>query len=291
MPTRVNLNGAILAGEDATVSVFDHGFLYGDAVYETLRTYEGRPFLLPEHFLRLEEAAGTLGIDVGWDLGRVRCEIDRTLREAENGSEWLIRIIVTRGIGAVSPDPESCRESTRIIIVIPHHENPPELYREGVGIAISPRRRDPVIASIKTGNLIHQVLGARDARARGVAEIIFLGPDGYLSDGTRSNLFLVRGRELLTPSKECGIVRGITRNMVMEVARDLGIGVVEGGFVPGIIASCPEAFLTSTTRGIMPVTRIDGQPVGDGKVGPTTGRLNEAYRAAVKRQIERDREP
>lgn len=287
----MSVNGSLVDGDKAAVSVFDHGFLYGDAVYETLRTYGGRPFLLAEHFSRLSEAAGTLGIPVPWDLAALRHEIDRALESAGGGGEWLVRIILTRGVGALSPDPASCREPTRIIIVNPHRENPAELYRTGVDIAISTRRRDPAIASIKTGNLIHQVLGARDATAQGVSEVIFLNADGDLSDGTRSNLCLVRGDQVLTPSENSGIVRGITRAMVMEVARSIDIAVVEGRFRPEVIADCQEAFLTSTTRGIMPVTRIDGRPVGDGNVGPVTERLNDAYRAAVRQRIEAGKQP
>jgi branched-chain amino acid aminotransferase len=290
MSARVSIDGSIVAPREAVVSVFDHGFLYGDAVYETLRTYGGRPFLLPEHFARLGDAARTLGIPLPWNLETVQREIDLALEGAGDTREWLVRIILTRGVGALSPDPATCREPTRIVIVSPHQEHPPEIYRTGVSIAISSRRRDPAIASLKTGNLIHQVMGAQDAALAGVSEVIFLNKDGYLSDGTRSNLFLVRDGEILTPSEECGIVRGITRNMVIDVARGTGLDTVEGQFTPDLPGECSEAFLTSTTRGIMPVTRIDGREVGDGAAGPLTTRLAAAYRAAVQRRIETDRE-
>jgi len=289
MSARVNVNGSLLDPGSATVSVFDHGFLYGDAVYETLRTYHGRPFLLPEHFARLREASGILGIPMGWDLRAVEKEVDRTLGDTGSGGEWLIRLIVTRGVGALSPDPTSCRTPTQIIILSPHAENPPELYIEGVAIAISSRRRDPTVQSIKTGNLIHQVLGALDAREKGLAEVIFLNPEGFLSDGTRSNLWLVRDGGVLTPSEDSGIVRGITRGMVIGVAKGIGIEVLEDRFRPEIVGNCQEAFLTSTTKGIMPVTRIDDRPVGDGRVGPVTQRLDARYRAAVDARIAADR--
>lgn len=291
MSARVSVNGRIVPADEARVPVFDHGFLYGDAVYETLRTYDGQPFLLPEHFGRLKEAADTLAIPLPWDLDALRSEVDRTLAAGDETGEWLIRIIVTRGVGALSPDPTTCSQSTRVIIVSPHAEHPPELYRTGVSIAISPRRRDAAIASIKTGNLIHQVLGARDAALRGASEVIFLNSEGYLSDGTRSNLCLVMGDRILTPSVECGIVRGITRGMVIEVARAIDVPVVEGLFRPEVLGECSEAFLTSTTRGIMPVTQAEGSPVGDGQVGPLTDRLREAYLAAVRRRIETSRVP
>jgi branched-chain amino acid aminotransferase len=285
VPARVNLNGAILEPENARVSIFDHGFLYGDAVYETLRTYGGRPFLLPEHFQRLGEATEELGIPMPWTAQTVAAAIEETLDAAQPEPEWLIRIILTRGVGPLSPDPAGCPEPTRIIIVNPHHDYPPELYRNGVGIAVSRRHRDPAIASIKTGNLIHQVLGARDAADAEVSEVVFLNPKGYLSDGTRSNLFLVADGCVLTPSEGCGIVRGITRTMVLDVARAIGLEVVEGLLERNVLAEASEAFLTSTTRGIMAATRADGRLVGDGRVGPITKRLDDAYRKEVERRI------
>jgi branched-chain amino acid aminotransferase len=284
MPTGVSVDGAVVDPSKATIPVFDHGFLYGDGVYETLRTRSGRPFLLPEHFSRLVEAAAVLGIPVPWDPATLREEVDATLRSAGEGPEWLVRIILTRGVGAISPDPSSCREPTRLIMATPWAEPPGELYTEGVAIAVSSRRRDPTVASIKTLNLLHQVLGAREAAALGVSEVVFLSPDGHLSDGTRSNVAFVRNGQVLTPSVESGIVRGITRAMVMEVARKTGIPMIEGLYPPRILAECQEAFLTSTTRGIMPVTRIGGNPVGDGRVGPLTGRLIAAYREEVMRR-------
>lgn len=281
----MNINGSIADESKATVSVFDHGFLYGDAIYETLRTYRGCPFLLPKHFARLTEAADTLGIAVPWSLEALSGEIRRTLGASVAPPEWLVRIIVTRGVGDLSPDPVSCKAPTGIIIVIPFTEHPPEFYERGVAIAISPHRRDPLIASIKTGNLIHQVLGARDARTHGVAEIIFLSPEGHISDGTRSNIFLVRAGKLLTPSDDSGIVRGITRGMVIQVAESLGIEVLTDRFRPDIVPDCSEAFLTSTTRGIMPVTRIDGRMVGNGRAGEVTGKLRMAYLEAVRNRV------
>jgi branched-chain amino acid aminotransferase len=278
----VTINGRLVDPGEARVSVFDHGFLYGDAVYETLRTWHGRPFLLREHFARLGEAADALGIAVPWTLEGIRREIRTGLERAGGDGESLVRVILTRGVGALSPDPTTCESPTGILIVSPHLEYPPEMYSEGVPVAISARRRDPTIASLKTGNLIHQVLGARDSAARGVSEVIFLNSEGYLSDGTRSNIFFVRNQELLTPSKECGIVRGITRAMVIGIAGKLGIRVAEDQFLPDVIDGCQEAFLTSTTRGIMPVREIDLRSLGNGP-GPLTARLTEAYRTEVRR--------
>lgn len=275
------INGRLLEAAEARVSVFDHGFLYGDAVYETLRTWDGRPFLLGKHFARLSEAADSLGIVVPWTLEEIGREIRTTLEAAGGDGESLVRVILTRGVGALSPDPTTCEAPTCIIIATPHLEYPDEMYREGVSIAISARRRDPTIASLKTGNLIHQVLGARDSAARGVSEVIFLNSEGYLSDGTRSNIFFVRNDELLTPSKECGIVRGITREMVIGIAGRLGIRVAEDQFLPDIIGECREAFLTSTTRGIMPVREVDLRSLGSG-AGPVTARLMDAYRIQVR---------
>ena len=289
MPTGVNIDGTIFPPEEARLSVFDHGFLYGDAVYETLRTHRRRPFLFSRHFGRLMDSAEALGLGIPWSEARLRQEVDRTLQAGANDSESLIRMIVTRGVGPLSPDPEPCRTPTVIILAVPLVELPAAAFENGVAITISGLRRDPQIAKIKSASLVHQVIGIREAKARGAEEAIFLSSAGHLSDGARSNIYLVRGGEVWTPSPEAGIIRGITRSVVLDVARDLGIRVVEGKYAPDLIAGSDEVFITSVTRGVLPVTRVDEGPVGDGRVGPVTRRLLEGFRTAVERLIEEDR--
>ncbi len=290
MPTRVNINGRIVSPEEATVSVFDHGFLYGDSVYESFRTYCGGPILVERNFARLESAARTIGLGIPWDRARFAREITATLDAARAGDgdplEWMVRIIVTRGVGDPTPDPSSCQKPTVLIMALPLVPPTPEMYRDGVRITFSNLRRDAHVASIKTGNLIHQVLGYQEARRKNAYETIFLTAEGHVSDGTRSNVYFVRGNEVWTPSGAAGIVSGITRSLVLEVAANEGVDVREAQFSLNDIGDANEAFLTSTTKGILPVTVIDGKPVGNGQVGPVTTRLMNGFREAVQHLAE-----
>jgi branched-chain amino acid aminotransferase len=281
MPTCVSIDGEIFSADDARVSIFDHGFLYGDSIYEAFRTYRTRPILLDRNFARLERAAHNIGLVLPWPPHRLRTEIHRTIDHARNPGESLVRVIVTRGVGGMTPDPVDCAHPSVIVIVLPLSAPAQSDYRDGIAVTISSLKRDTHIASIKTGNLIHQVLGAQEARAKGAMEAIFLTAAGHVSDGTRSNIYFVAAGEVVTPSGESGIVEGITRSLVFEVARTLGIRVREECFAPDRLRTAEEVFITSTTRGILPVSRIDGVPVGDRRVGPVTRRLMDGFEAAV----------
>lgn len=281
MPARVNLDGRISCPADARIPILDHGFLYGDSIYESFRTYRRGPILFERNFARLSRAAGDIGLELPWTEAALKREVLRTLDDAANADESLVRIIVTRGVGELVPDPATCPRPSTAIIVLPLAAPAEHLYRDGVAVIFYELKRDAHIASIKTGNLIHQVLGARQARNANAMEAIFLTPDGFVADGTRSNIYFVEDGRVLTPSTDVGIVAGITRSLVMEVAEAAGIPIREARFTPADIGDAAESFITSTTRGILPVTRIDGAPVGNGKVGPVTARLMEAFRSAV----------
>jgi branched-chain amino acid aminotransferase len=283
MPTCVTINGEIVEGDHARVSVFDHGFLYGDSVYESFRTYRQRPILVDRNFRRLEHAAGAIGLQLPWDAAQLETEVFRAIDHANNPEESLVRIIVTRGEGAMSPDPFSCTRPNVVIIVLPLDPPSDQMYEQGIAVTFSTLKRDTHIASIKTGNLIHQVLGAQEARARGAVEAIFLTADGFVSDGTRSNIYFGIGDEILTPSAGSGIVAGITRSLVLELAKEHGVRIREAQFTPDQVRDADEAFITSTTRGILPVTRLDDRMVGNGTIGPMTRALMDAFDIAVDR--------
>jgi branched-chain amino acid aminotransferase len=174
------------------------------------------------------------------------------------------------------------------MIASPLVEQPLEIYETGVDVVISSLRRNLQFADVKTGNLIRQVLANREAKAAGAYEAILLTPEGMLSDGITSNIYAVRGNRLLTPSNDAGIVEGITRGVILDLAREMGLGVEEGLFPADIINDASEMFLTSTTREIVPVRSVDGRPVGAGKPGPVTKQLHHAYRMALERLIEED---
>ena len=237
MPTRININGSIKPPEEARVSVLDHGFLFGDSVYETLRTYGRKPFLFSKHFARLENSAKAIHLDLPWDKERTRAEILRTILEANNPKESRIRLVVTRGVGDLSPDTDACLAPTAVVTVSPLVEQPLEVYENGVSVIVSTLQRNLQFADVKTGNLIRQVLAFREAKAAGAFEAILLTPEGIISDGITSNMYLIKNGRLLTPSREAGIVEGITRGVVLELARGAGLQVVEGLLRPDEIAT------------------------------------------------------
>jgi branched-chain amino acid aminotransferase len=283
MPTRININGVITAPEDARISVLDHGLLFGDSVYETLRTYGGKPFLFSRHFARLEHSAEAIGLCLPWSGSKTLEEVRQTLLAGES----RIRLIVTRGVGELEADIETCTTPTAIIIVVPLVQLPARIYEAGVDVAISSVRRSG-LTNIKTGSLIHQVLARREAKSKHAYEAILLTSDAKLSDGITSNVYMVRDGKLMTPGHDAAIVEGITRGVVLDLAREMGLQVQEGLFDVAEIAHAEEMFLTSSTREIVPVARVDGKAVGDGKPGPVTLMLLRAYRSAVDRLAAED---
>jgi len=284
MPTRININGVIAPPDEAKISVLDHGLLFGDSVYETLRTYNGKPFLFSRHFARLEHSARAIDLPLPWTKAKALEEVRKTLF----AGECRIRLLVTRGVGELAADIETCTDPTPIIIVVPLVVPPERIYREGVETVISTVRRSSRFADIKTGSLIHQVLARREAKAKRAYEAILLTADDRLSDGITSNIYIVRDRKLLTPSHAAGIVEGITRGVVLDLAREMGLQVVEGLLDVNEIAQADEMFLTSSTREIVPISSVDGKPVGSGQPGPVTLMLLRAYRTAIERLAQED---
>jgi len=284
MPTRINIDGVITGPDEAHISVLDHGLLFGDSVYETLRTYGGKPFLFSRHFARLQHSAAVIDLKLPWSKSRTRDEIEKTLLAGES----RIRLIVTRGVGELAADIETCTDPAVIIIVVPLIALPERIYDQGVDVIISSVRRSLRLADIKTGSLIHQVLARREAKSKHAFEAILLTPDEKLSDGITSNIYLVRNGKLLTPAHDAGIVEGITRGVVLDIAREKGLEVVEGFFDVSEISRAEEMFLTSSTREIVPITQVDGKPVGSGKPGAVTVMLRRAYRSALQQLVTED---
>ena len=279
MPTRININGVITAPEEARISVLDHGLLFGDSVYETLRTYARKPFLFSRHFARLEHSAAGIDLRLPWSKSKTLEEVQKTLF----ADECRIRLMITRGAGELGPDIETCTDPAVIIIVVPLVALPERVYEQGVDVVISSVRRSGRFADIKTGSLIHQVLARREAKSKHAFEAILLTADDKLSDGITSNIYLIREGKLLTPAHDAGIVEGITRGVVLDLARQIGLEVIEGFYDVAEIDRAEEMFLTSTTREVVPVVKVDGKLVGTGKPGPVTLNLLRAYRSAVER--------
>jgi branched-chain amino acid aminotransferase len=286
MQTRINIsiNGVTTAPEEAKISVLDHGLLFGDSVYEMLRTYGGKPFLFSRHFARLEHSAAAIHLKLPWTKTKTSDEIRKTCMPGE----CRIRLVITRGIGDLSPAIETCTDPTVIIIVVPLVETDERIYTEGVEVVVSSIKRGGRLADIKTGSLMHQVMARHEANLKNAYESILLTADEKLSDGITSNIYIVRGGRILTPSRDAGIVEGITRGVVLDIARQKGLEVVEGLFNVAEISGADEMFLTSSTREIVPITRANGSPIGNGKPGSVTLTLLDAYRAAVKQLILED---
>jgi branched-chain amino acid aminotransferase len=282
LPGVVNFNGVITPIGEGRISVLDHGFLFGDNVYETLRTYSRKPFLLTRHFERLQRSARTIFLDLPWDLDTTRNEVLKTLRAANFSGESRIRITITRGAGDMGLDPGPCTSPNAIVFATPLKELSSEVYENGVEIIVSSLQRSRQLGEAKTGNLLRSVLASRETRVAGAFEAITLTSDGKVSDGITSNIYLVQGRRLLTPSIDAGILEGITRAVVLDLARRIGLEVVEGLFDMGEVARSDELFLTSSTREIVPIVRVAGKTVGNGRPGPVTLRLLEAYRGEIE---------
>lgn len=277
MTTKINFNGRIQ--DDASISVFDHGFLFGDSVYEVITTHGGKPCFVDQHLKRLRNSADGIFLKLPFNDPWFHAEIQKTL-DAAGFDESYIRIVVTRGVGEIDIDPSSCEEPNVLIYVTRTKSYPKENYENGINIALVSVKRNPKEAlnpSIKTGNYLNNVLAKIEANRLGAQDALMLNPFGYLTECTTSNIFLVQGGRLLTPSTDCGILVGITREITIQLARENGILVEEGQWPAEMLEKTDELFLTGTLKRIMPVTHLDGKAVGDGKPGPVTKTLMKLY--------------
>ena len=288
MAVAVNIDGRVHGENDARVSVFDHGFLYGEGVYEVLRTYGGRLFLFPEHMARLHASGRRIALACPVDDDEMLARIRETIAAAQLPGDAYVRILLTRGVGDLVYDPAACPTPTLVIIVRPHGEVPEGVVREGVRLAlVSVVRNMPasVDPAIKSNNLLNNALAVQEARSRGGFEALMKNYRGELCECAQSNVFLVRDGALLTPPPEAGLLVGITRGFVMELAARLGLAVREVPLHEDDLATADEAFITSSTKEIVPVVAVDAQPIGDGKPGAVTRRLIEAFQAAVVERL------
>ena len=285
MSILVMLDGRVCAPGDATVSVFDRGFLYGDSVFETLRTYGGVPFELDAHLQRLERSAGLVHIPLPLGRAALAAEISAAVATAANAESYM-RVMITRGQGPMGLDPALAERALRVIIVQPLQPPPAEQYSQGIA-AISYRTERVHDASgvqgAKIGNYLTSVLAMREARLHGALEALILDAGGRLLEGASSNLFVVQSERLVTPPVQAGILPGITRGCVLELARQLGLAVELRLIALEEAYAASELFITSSIRELLPVVRLDGRLLGTGEVGPVFQRLLAAFRAHVRR--------
>ena len=285
MPATVNVNGRITDQEHAVVSVFDHGFLYGEGVYETLRTYNGQPFLFERHMRRLRNSADMLTLSVPLTDAQIDGRFRETMRAGGLGDdaqhEAYVRILVTRGIGELSYDPATCPAPSIVVIAKPHVNPPREVFEKGVGVSLVPIVRNhpgSVSPLIKSNNLLNNALAMQEAFRRGGFEGVMRNYRGELAECTQSNLFIVKNGTALTPNVDSGLLPGITREFLFEVGASLGIAVREAVLRDEDLFGADEAFLTSTTRELVPIVAVGERAVGSGRPGPVTWKLLERFR-------------
>ena len=278
----VYVNGTITAANDAVVPVYDHGFLYGEGIYETLRTYHRIPFLYDRHCRRLRASASHLSLAVPFTDDQLRKWIDDTVDAAGEMREAYIRVLLTRGVGELSYDLEATPTPSLIIIVKPFEEPPPRVFTDGIRISlVAILRNHPgsVNPIIKSNNLLNNALAMQEAQRRGGEEGLMCNYRGELSECAQSNFFLVRRGVALTPRSEAGLLEGVTRAFLFEVGREIGIPVEETTLFPTDLDSADEALITGSTRELSPVVRIDDRVIGNGRPGPVTAKLLEGFRA------------
>ena len=282
-----SVNGNVVPAEQACVSVLDNGFTFGDAVYETLRTYGGRPFHLDRHLERLRASSARLGFGAPFGDEVFTRRLDELLARAGN-EESYIRIILTRGEGDISYRFDRVKGPTLVMVVKPFEPPPERDYVEGIPVVIAsvrrnhPRALDP---AIKSNNLLNNILAVREGQSRGATETILLNDGGEVAEGASSNVFVVKGGRVSTPPLAAGILSGITRRLVLDLCRDAGIPAGEETLRVADLLAADEVFITSTTKEAAPVTRIDGKPVGSGKPGPVHRRILQAYREYARGRV------
>jgi len=279
------LNNKLVSEEKAVISVFDHGFLYGDGIYETLRAYKGAVFMIDEHIERLFRSASMIGLALPKTRDEIREAVYKTIK-VNKQEEAYVRITVSRGPGPLGLDPALCPEPTFLIISKAFTDYPRKYYQKGVTVAIVNTRRnykkalDPKIKSL---NFLNNVLAKRESIDRGAYEAVMLNHRGHLAEGTISNIFFVKKKVLCTPATGVGILDGITRRLIIEAANELGIEVNEGRFKPEDLYSADEVFISNTTMEVMPVSKVDDKRMSFKFT--ITKQLAKAYKKKVVQYI------
>jgi branched-chain amino acid aminotransferase len=284
MSQQIYINGEYFSKEDAKISVYDHGLLYGDGVFEGMRIYGGKVFRLREHLVRLWESAASIGLHIPFTPETLSVDVNACV--AKNGlQEGYIRLLVTRGSGALGLDPYRCSNPQVIIIADKISLYPEELYENGLElVTASTIRNHPAALSprVKSLNYLNNIMAKMEGLKAGCVEALMLNHKGEVAECTGDNIFIVKSGRLLTPPIDAGILEGITRNAVLELARQAGIETVEATMTRHDIFIADECFLTGSAAEVIPAVKLDGRVIGNGKPGPITMQLNEAFRKLVR---------
>ena len=286
MGLKVFLNNKLVDEKDAVVSVFDHGLLYGDGVFEGVRSYDGLVFKLREHMDRLFESAHTLMLKIDLSKDQIQKAVLETLK-ANHLKDAYIRLVVTRGVGDLGLDPRKCPKSNLFIITDKIMLYPKAFYEKGIEIATVPTVRNHPEAlnpQLKTLNYLNNILAKIEATHAGVAEALLLNAQGHVTECTGENIFYMKGRKLVTPPPYVGILNGITRQVVMGLSEELGLEVQERVFTRHDLYIADEVFLTGTAAEIVPVIKIDNRIIGTGKPGKSTNKIFAEYRKLTRKE-------
>ena len=285
MAATVNVNGRVSDQAHASISIFDHGFLYGEGVYETLRTYNGQPFLFERHMRRLRKSADMLALSIPLTDPQIDARFRETMRVAGLGDsadrEAYIRILVTRGIGELTYDPAATPTPSIVVIVKPNVHPPREVFERGVKVSlVGVVRNHPgtVNPLIKSNSLLNNALAMQEALRGGGFEGVMRNYKGELAECTQSNLFIVKDGAALTPPVDAGLLPGITREFLFEIGAETGIPVREAALKDADLLGADESFLTSTTREVVPIVQVDDRTIGTGRPGPVTLALLDGFR-------------
>lgn len=280
MSKNIYLNGDIVPEAEAKISVFDHGFLYGDGVFEGIRAYNGRVFMLKEHIKRLYQSAKTIMLDINLNKKEMKNAILKTIR-ANKLENAYVRVIVSRGKGDLGLDPNKCNKPTIIIIASAIQLYPEKLYQTGLKLVTVPTRRngsEMVNPRIKSLNYLNNIMARIEANMQNAPEAIMLNGAGYVAECTGDNIFIIEGRTLYTPPKYAGILKGTKRKIVLQIAAEMGLEVKEELFTRHDLFNADECFLSGTAAEVIPVIEVDKRKIGNAKVGKLTKKIITKFR-------------
>lgn len=281
---KIFIDGNFYSETEAKVSVFDHGLLYGDGIFEGIRAYNGRVFKLKEHVDRLFYSAKAILLNIPISHAEMMDAVVKTCRE-NNIHDGYIRLVVTRGLGTLGLNPANCRKPSVIVIADKIQLYPAEYYERGLNIITVPTVRNLHSAlnpAIKSLNYLNNILAKIEANNAGCEEAVVLNSQGYVAECTGDNIFIAKGNQLMTPPLSAGALYGVTRATVLDLARECGMEVAEPNLTRYDLFNADECFVTGTAAEIVPVVKIDGRVIGAGKPGPMTAKLEARYRALTK---------
>jgi len=284
MNLKIYIDGNFYDQSEAKVSVFDHGLLYGDGVFEGIRFYHDRVFRLEEHIDRLWDSAKAIALEIPMSRSEVIAAALETIRQNDL-HDGYIRLLITRGVGSLGLSPDSCRRPSVIIIAATITLYPEELYRKGLTmVTCATRRISPAALSprIKSMNYLNNILAKIEAQEAGAAEGLMLNEQGYVAECTGDNLFIVKGDQIWTPPLNAGLLKGVTRDVVFELTEKAQLRIQERELTRYDVYTADECFLTGTAAEVIPAVQLDRRLIGDGQPGPVTLRLIELFRELTR---------